>query len=186
MNSADFDTQFDRLVGAFHLPTDSTREKVAMDWFQALQGYELAVVERSVTTMIRAAQDRYWPPLGTLLNHCRGRAAGSPTGKCATCHGSTWIESAPFKSNGMIYAGAVIRCPDCSVPAPQYSAPSRRDSLTAIEYREWSEGSSPRDYMPEECKAKPWKSDADRLSHKAEMLAAFEKLRIRLFGKDAA
>jgi hypothetical protein len=97
MNSADFDVQFDRLTGHFHLPADTTRETVALDWYQALQAYEFEVVERSITTLIRSAQDRFWPPLGKLLELCRGRAAGTVRGgKCATCFGSTWIDSAPF------------------------------------------------------------------------------------------
>lgn len=178
MNAADFDDQFNRLVGHFHLPTDASRETLAQDWYQAVQGYDSAVLERAVTTLTRTSQDRFWPPLGRVLDLCRGRAAGNDSGgKCRTCHGSTWIDSAPFKSNGMIYEGAVIRCPDCRVPAPNYTAPSHREPLTAIEYREWSEGTSKPDYMPEGCKAKP-RPDGER----TEMKAAMDRLRIKLFG----
>lgn len=187
MSPADFDDQFNRLTGHFHLPVDVSRETVALDWLRAVQGYDAAIVEHAVTTLIRGAQDRFWPPLGRLLDLCRGRASGSDRGgRCPTCAGSHWIDSAPFKSNGMIYENVVIRCSDCGVPAPQYTAPSHRDALTAIEYREWSEGTMGRDYMPEGCQAKPWKSEAARLQHQAEMRAGFEQLRRKLFGRDAA
>lgn len=182
MNPADFDTQFNRLAGHFHLPADASRDTMAGDWYQAVQGYELAVLERSVTTLIRTAQDRFWPPLGRLLDLCRGRASSATgSGKCGTCHGATWIDSAPFKANGMIYDGCVVRCPDCHVPQPNYTAPSHRDGLTAIEYREWSEGTNDRDYMPEGCKAK-----ARSLGEANEMRAAMERLRLKLFGKEVA
>jgi hypothetical protein len=185
MNAADFDTQFDRLTGHFHLPTDATRETVAQDWYEAIQGYDREIVEQSITTLIRSAQDRYWPPMGKLLELCRGKASSSvQSGKCATCHGSTWIDVAPFRSNGMIYEGAVIRCPDCRVPVPKYHAPSHRHGLTAVEYREWSQGTDNRDYMPEGCKAKPWAPGA-REAFKAEMLKAFTRLKIKLFGEAA-
>lgn len=177
MNSADFDTQFNRLVESFHLPTDAKRETLAMDWYQAVQGYDLDVLERSITTLIRSAQDRFWPPLGTLLNLCRGRAAGAPSGKCQTCHGSTWIESAPFLSNGMIYENTVIRCPDCGVPAPQYAAPSHRGNLTASEYREWSQRDKQPQNMPDGLQAHPFPPEDF-----SDMRAAMDRLHLKLFG----
>lgn len=182
MNPADFDTQFNRLTGHFHLPADASRETIGTDWFNAVQGYDSDVLERSVTTLIRTAQDRFWPPLGRLLDLCRGRASGATaSGKCGTCHGSAWIDSAPFIANGMIYENTVVRCPDCGVPAPNYTAPNHRDGLTAIEYREWSEGTNNCDYMPEGCKAKT-RPDGEA----NEMRAAMERLRLRLFGKEVA
>lgn len=180
MNSADFDTQFSRLTAHFHLPADASRESLGMDWYQAVQGYDVAVLERAVTTLTRTSQDRFWPPLGRVLDLCRGRASGAPSGKCQTCHGSTWIESAPFKSNGMIYDNCVIRCPDCRVPQPQYAPPAFRDGLTALEYREWSQGPNA-DTMPDGCKGKPWDVEALK-AHKAAMWKMFDVLRLKLFG----
>ncbi len=178
MNPADFDDQFNRLTGHFHLPTDSSRETVAGDWYQAVKGYDVAVFERAVTTMTRSSQDRFWPPLGRVLDLCRGRAAGNaPSGKCATCHGSTWIESAPFKSNGMIYANTLLRCPDCGVPAPHYSVPSHRDGLTAIEYQEWSQRQKQLDYMPDGMKAHPFAPE-----DQSELRTAMDRLHLKIFG----
>lgn len=39
MNAAGFDEQFNRVAAHFHLPTDSSRETVAMEWFRAVEHY---------------------------------------------------------------------------------------------------------------------------------------------------
>lgn len=177
MTATEFETQFARLTSHFHLPTDASRDTLGVDWLQALQGYDVATFERAVTTLTRTAQDRFWPPLGRVIDLCRARAAGTDKqGKCATCHGATWIDSAPFLSNGMIYENTCIRCPDCGVPPPVYTPPNRK-GLTAAEYREWSQGDSKSDYMPDACKAKP-RSEVSN----TEIKAAMDTLRKKLFG----
>jgi len=183
VNAADFDTQFNRLTQHFHLPTDGTRETLAMDWFKAVEHYHVDALERAVTELTRTSQDRFWPALGKVLTLIQSRIDRyeRTSGKCQTCHGSTWIESAPFKANGMIYEGVCIRCPDCGTPAPPYTPPAHRKGLTSSEYAQWAQGDHERDYMPEFAKAKPWKPES-LSKHKAEMHAMFERLRIKLFG----
>jgi hypothetical protein len=187
MTSAEFDKQFNRLTEHFHLPADSSRDTIGTDWFKAVEHYHVDALERAVTDLIRTAQDRFWPPLGKLTSAIRNRIAGMDRqpGKCATCHGSSWIDVAPFKSNHMIYENVLMRCPDCGIPAPPYTEPSRREPLTSREHAEWRMGDAPKQYMPEAQQAKPW-DEAERIAHKTAMMAVFEKLRIKLFGKDAA
>lgn len=177
MTPADFDVQFNRLTAHFHLPADANREALALDWLKAFEHYHVDALDHAITDVTRTAQDRFWPSLGKVLGIVRGRIAGmEKTGKCTTCHGSTWIDSAPFKSNGMIYENVVVRCPDCGVPAPQYAAPSHREPLTASEYAAWRRSEDQPQYMPEPCQARPH-SEAP-----PELKAVFEKLRIKLFG----
>jgi hypothetical protein len=178
MNAADFDTQFNRLTGHFHLPADSNRDLIALDWLKAVEHYHVDALDHAVTDLIRTAQDRFWPSLGKVLTIIRGRIGSmEKTGACATCHGSSWIESAPFKANHMIYEGVCIRCPDCGIPAPQYSAPGHRHALTAAEYADWRRGDHERQYMPECLQAKPRPE-----GEVTEIKAAMERLRIKLFG----
>lgn len=138
MNAADFDDQFNRLTAHFHMAADANRATVSMDWYQAVQHYHVDALERGVTDVIRNATDRFWPPLGKLLEAIRGRMAGveKTRNTCATCHGSTWIESRPWKSNHRIYEG-FQRCPDCGVPAPVHHVGDHREELTATEYAQW-------------------------------------------------
>jgi len=179
MTSADFDTQFNRLTGHFHLPVDASRETVGLDWFRAVEHYHIDALELAVTELIRSAQDRFWPPLGKMLSTLRGRLDKyERTGKCATCHGSTWIDSAPFKSNGMVYQGVVVRCPDCAIPSPHYTAPGHREGLTASEYAQWAQGDHAKDYMPAGCKAHPFKAE-----DQTEIRAAMNRLHLKLFGR---
>lgn len=141
MNSAEFDRQFSRLTDHFMLPLDGSRETIAVDWFSALEHYHIDAMERGVTELIRTRTDRFWPPLSTLLTAIKSRMAGMDhtRDKCPTCGGSTWIEAAPWKSNGRVYTG-FQRCPDCGVPAPPYKAPEGRQELTAAEYAMWKAG----------------------------------------------
>lgn len=183
MTLPEFDTQFSRLAGHFHMPTDASRETLAVDWFKAVQHYHVDALDYAITELIRTSEERFWPALGKVLKLIQTRfdKYARTNGKCATCHGSTWIESAPFKSNGMIYENVVVRCPDCGIPAPQYSAPSNREPLTSREYAEWKIGDAPRQYMPAGLEAKP-RPEGER----TEMKAAMERLRITLFGREHA
>lgn len=137
MTSAEFETQFERLTAHFHLPTDGTRDTIGIDWFHAVEHYHVAALDRGVTELIRTAQDRYWPALGRLTTAIKAKLAGydKTRDKCATCAGTTWIESAPWKSNGRIYTG-FVRCPDCGVPAPDYKPVGQRSELSAVEYQQ--------------------------------------------------
>lgn len=188
MTSAEWEIQWKRL-DQFRVGGDANRNQVSAEWFAQLKHFHVDAVDHGITQLIGSAQDTFLPGLGLLKDfiHAKlGRYDKTP-GKCETCHGNTWIDVAPFKSNGMIYENTVMRCPDCGVPAPPYTEPGRRESLTSREHAEWRMGDAPRDYMPPGLEAKPW-APGQREAHKAEVMAAFEKLRIKLFGKgeDAA
>lgn len=141
MNSSEFDEQFNRLTDHFHLPGDSSRDTIAVDWFRAVQHYHVDALDRGVTELIRHAKDRFWPALGKLTDAIKSRMAGvdRTRGQCLTCHGTTWIEAQPWKSNGRIYTG-FQRCPDCGVPAPEYRGVGQRDELTVTECQQWRDG----------------------------------------------
>jgi hypothetical protein len=181
MNAADFDTQFNRLTGHFHLPTDASREMLALDWLKAMEHYHVDALDRAVTELIRTEEERYWPALGKVIGIIKHRIDkyDRAPGKCATCHGSSWIDSQPFKSNGMIYGNVLMRCPDCGIPAPQYSEPGGRKPLTAQEYRDWTNGDSNRQYMPEGLQGKPRPE-----SETSEIKEAMARLRVQLFGDE--
>jgi len=180
MIPAEFDTQFNRLTNHFHLPNDADRDQVALDWLKAVEHYHVDALERGVTDLIRNATDRFWPPLGKLLEAIRGRMAGmeKTPGKCATCHGSTWIEAWPMKSrDGRVYE-FMSRCPDCGVPAPTMN--NRHDHLMPLsqaEYQQFKAGEWNHPPMPEGLQAKPRKP-----GEVTEIAAAMERLRVKLFG----
>ena len=149
MNAAEFDRQFSRLTDHFHLPTDRSRETIAVDWFAAVQHYHVDALERGVTDLIRTHEETFWPPLSKLLGAIRAKLAGydKTRDECPTCNGATWIETAPWKSNGRIYTG-FQRCPDCGVPAPNYKPEGQRHELTASEYQAWRDGTFQEPAMP--------------------------------------
>lgn len=184
MTPAQFDDQFNRLTAHFHLPVDASRETLALDWLKAVEHYHVDALERAVTELIRTEQDRFWPALGKLLTLIKARIGryDKTHGKCATCHGNTWIEAWPVVWDGRLYE-MYTRCPDCGIPAPQMKTPhpSARPA-TKDEYENWRHGEAMRDTMPEFAKAKPWKSEAARLEHKAAMREMFDRLRLKLFG----
>lgn len=154
MNAAEFDQQFNRLTAHFHLPVDASRDAIALDWFRAVEQWPLEALEKAVTHMIYTETERYWPALGKLLEAIRIKSAGTPRndGQCPTCGGGGWLETHPFLSNGMVYANTLIRC-SCK-PAPNVEPSRGRRPLTATEYRAYSTGEMPRDYMPDGLKAK--------------------------------
>lgn len=190
MNPADFDTQFNRLTAHFHLPMDASRETLALDWLKAVEHYHVDALERAVTELIRTEQDRYWPALGKLLTLIQARfdRYSRSHGRCGTCHGSTWVEAWPVVWDGRMYE-MFSRCPDCGIPAPEMKKPHPgARPATKNEYEDWKAGHFARDTMPEFAKAKPWKSEAALIEHKAAMREMFDRLRMKLFGSqdDAA
>ena len=156
MNAAEFDTQFNRLKAHFHLGADVDKSALGVEWFQAVEHYHVDALDHAVTALIRQATDRFWPPLGKLLEIIRGRIAGmdKTRDKCGTCHGSTWVDVWPYQANGVVYTG-VQRCPDCGVPAPDMKpANPYRKPLTKAEYQNYLAGTFGRDVMPDGLKAK--------------------------------
>lgn len=155
MNAAEFDDQFNRLKAAFAAPFDVPMDTIGLELFRALQAYGLPEVERGVTHLIDTETDRRkWPTPGKVLEAIRIKSAGITRndGQCPTCGGGGWLETHPFLSNGMVYANTLIRC-SCK-PAPNVEPSQGRRPLTATEYRAYSTGEMPRDYMPEGLKAK--------------------------------
>lgn len=178
MTSAEFDRQFARLAAHFHLPADESRETISADWMQALKHYHVEALEHAVTELTRTATDRFWPPLGKVLELIKARLGryDRPAGTCATCNGSTWIEAQPWKSNGIIYEG-LQRCPDCAVPAPVLHERRMTQPLTSLESHEHQKGRYGRDLMPDGMKAKHPEAVAN-----PEFKAWAEALKKRLFG----
>jgi len=187
MTFQEWQPQWARLAH-FHVSGDTDRGQLEAEWFAQLKHWHVDAVDHGVTKLIGGARDNFLPGLGLLKDHIQtriGRYARTP-GKCSTCHGSGWVDARPIKSNGMIYT-QTARCPDCGIPAPQVESHGRYERPTDIEIHEWQEGRYLRDTMPDGLKAKPW-DDAKRATHKAQMMAAFEALRVKLFGhgEDAA
>ena len=172
MSAAEFDTQFNRLTAHFHLPTDASRETVAVDWYRAVQHYHVDALERGVTRLIVQAEDRFWPALGALLEAVRWHLAGVPK----THIEAAWVEAQPFKSNRMIYGNVCVRNPESGIPAPLYQESTHREGLTHQEMSAWRSGDRG-DYMPDGMKAKPRPE-----GEKTEIRAAMERLRVKLFG----
>lgn len=178
MTSPEFETQFARLTAHFHLPADDSRDTLAVDWFRSLQHYHVEAFDHAVTELTKTAQDRFWPPLGKVVSTIKSRIDRyeRAAGKCATCQGATWIDSAPFKSHGMIYDNVLLRCPDCGTPPPPYTDPHGRQPLTSREYAEWKIGDAPNQYMPEAQQARPWTPE-QREAHRASLRQMLEQLR---------
>lgn len=186
MTAADFDTHFNRLTAHFHLPADSDRGLVGLEWFKAVEHYHVDALDRGVTDLIRGATERYWPPLGKLLELIRGRLAGMEKTRnvCATCDGSGWIEAWPVMSFGMVYE-MNSRCPDCGIPAPAVPVHPRSRPLTKVEYADWKARRAHRDTMPEWAKAK----NPTNLEAREDLRKWVNETRERLFGplkKDGA
>lgn len=180
MTLIEWKAQWKRL-DQFRVNGDASREQVSAEWFAQLKHLHVDAVDHGITQLIGNAKDTFLPGLGLLKDFIQTRfdKYQRTDGKCATCHGSTWIESAPFKSNGMIYSSVCIRCPDCGIPAPSYSEPNQRKGLTSREFAEWRMNDHPRQYMPEAQQSKPRPE-----GEVTEMKAAMERLRIQLFGRD--
>ena len=188
MTFQEWQPQWARLAH-FHVSGDTDRGQLEAEWFAQLKHWHVDAVDHGVTKLIGGARDNFLPGLGLLKDHIQARLGryDKTPGRCPTCHGSGWVDAAPFKSNGLVYANVSQRCPDCGIPAPQVEAHGHREPLTELQRHEYEAGRYGRDIMPEGLKAKPW-DEAKRATHKAQMMAAFEKLRIRLFGhgEDAA
>lgn len=178
MTNVEFDHQFVRLSAHFHLPQDE-RDTIQADWFAALKHYHMEALDHAVTELSNTATDRYWPALGKVLEIIKarlGRYDRTP-GECSTCGGSGWVESPPFKANGIIYSNTLVRCQHCGIPAPKAESHARRAPLTDIEAHEYAQGRYGRDQMPEGLKAKHPEKPGN-----PEFKAWADRLRKKLFG----
>jgi hypothetical protein len=140
MTAAEWDGQWTRLA-QFRVGGDAEREQVSAEWFAQLKHHHVDAVDHGITHLIGSAKDTFLPGLGLLKDLIQQRLGryDKTDGKCETCHGSKWIEAQPWKSNRMVYTG-FQRCPDCGTPAPEYKPLGNRESLSAVEYQAWRDG----------------------------------------------
>jgi hypothetical protein len=183
MKSYEFDEQFARLKNHFYPKADANMDQVSLEWFKALGHYHVDALERGITDLIRTSTERFWPQIATLHSLIRARigAYEKQPGKCATCHGSTWVEAWPVIWCGNLYE-QLQRCPDCGVPAPEVkkTLPGSRPA-TKQEYDDWREGTFARDTMPDWAKAKPMKP-GQREAFLVERQEFYARLHRKLFG----
>lgn len=177
MTLPEWKVQWKRL-DPFRVGGDADRDQVSAEWFAQLKHFHVDAVEYGVTKLIGSAQDTFLPGLGLLKDYIQermGRYDRTP-GKCATCHGTTWIESAPWKANGIIYEG-LRRCPDCGVPEPQGHEQKVTHRVSDLELHEYRHGRYGRDLMPDGAKAKHPEKVVN-----PEFKVWAESLKKRLFG----
>lgn len=181
MTLDDWTAQWHRL-DHFHIRGDADRDSLSAEWFRQLQHHHVDAVDAGITQLIGKAEDTFLPGLGLLKSFIQARIDryDRAPGKCATCHGSTWIEVAPWKSYGIVYEG-VRRCPDCGVPAPQGDDRAVMEPLSALELHEYQAGRYNRDLMPAFAQAKPV-SEEKRLAAREDFRQWSEKLCVKLFG----
>lgn len=188
MTFQEWQPQWARLAH-FHVSGDVDRNALEAEWFAQLKHWHVDAVDAGITQLIGSAKDNFLPGLGLLKDYIRQRLDRyeRTSGKCPRCNGSGWVEAPHFKSNGLVYANVVTRCGECGIPAPQVESHSRRERLTDLEQHEYQAGRYGREQMPVGMEGKPWDPEK-KAAHKAQMKAAFEALRKKLFGtsKDAA
>jgi hypothetical protein len=110
------------------------------EWVRALQSYATADMDAGITLLIRQQVTNFWPAIGELRTAIAAATAGREKPKCATCHGSTWVDAPPYRANGgRLYQG-VTRCPDCGVPPPKVPhLAAQHSAVTGAEVREWAD-----------------------------------------------
>ena len=133
-------TQFHRLLAVCVVPADP--DTAFDEWFAAFERSSVDDVADGITRLLRAKTDRFLPSIGELRGAVASVQSGRETSRCATCHGSRWVEARPFRANGdRVYEG-VRRCPDCGVPPPTAVGAGHQTPLSESEYRAWL-GSKP-------------------------------------------
>lgn len=132
--------QLERLaLAGFVAPTGEKLALMVGEWTRALAVYEDRHVLAGFDWVIEHRTDRWWPTLGEVLAAIRAAMGPKPEAatRCQSCEGSGWIEAVPFHAMQQTYE-AMRRCPDCGIPAPDYTAPKgTRQPLTASEHRQW-------------------------------------------------
>lgn len=185
MTFQEWQPQWKRL-DQFRISADADRGEVEAEWFSQLRHHHIDAVSEGVTKLIGSAKDNFLPGLGLLKDFIQQKfdRYERTSGKCQDCGGSSWIEAPPFKSNGLIYANVMQRCPSCGIPAPKVDERGRREPLTAVELNEYQAGRYGREQMPPGMGAKHPERGGN-----PEIKAAMEALRVKLFamsGDDAA
>lgn len=137
-NGTTVSEQIERLALAGFLPPAGDKlERMVEEWGKQLERYDPAVLEAGLDFLITRKKDRWWPTLAEVLEAIRAAAGPVPerSNRCPKCDGSSWVDAAPFKQSGQVYAG-VQRCPECGVPPPMYEVKrGSRQALTAQEQR---------------------------------------------------
>lgn len=172
MNIEEGRKQFNRLLQAgYRLPPEQDKQAVFKEWFPRVAHYHVDAVETGISELITGKADTFWPAPGDLISKIRARIDRHERARadCETCGGTTWIDVAPYKAHGIIYDNAVMRCPDCGVPAPHVLAHSDHQALSVQECADWR------------AQREGWASD----EAKRRVEAALEPLRAKI-GKDAA
>jgi hypothetical protein len=132
--------QMDRYVHAgYRQPEDIS---AAFDeWFTLFASSDVDDVAAAIGRMVSNRTSSFWPTPGELSEHLRAVVAGriATDEKCATCHGSGWIDAPPYRANGgRVYHG-VMRCHACGIPPPnmQHMA-GMQTPLAPGELRAWA------------------------------------------------
>lgn len=159
MNAAEFSPQFDRLARHFRLPDQTERGDMLVELFQQLSHYHIDAIEAGVTKTIGDARDSFWPAIGLLRDNIQARIDkyDKTTGVCQTCGGNRWVDGWPFWSATGIVILPVRRCPDCGVPEPAAKSHNGRP-LTAIEERQWRDGTLQQVQIPNNKPTQPIRS----------------------------
>lgn len=168
-----------RRLDHFRAGGDGDRGALEAEWFAQLRHYHVDAVHDGITKLIGHAKDTFLPGLGLLKDFIQQRfdKYERTSGKCQTCHGSSWVDAPLFRSNGLIYANALQRCPDCGIPAPTGDVNQRRERVSELHTHEYLAGRFGREQMPEGLQAK----HPDRPGN-PEMKAAMARLHVTLFG----
>ena len=182
MTSDEFESQFSRLTAHFHLPTDDSRDVIALDWLKALQHYHVDALDLAVTELTRTSEDRYWPALGKIVGLIKTRIDKYERahGQCRTCEGSTWVDAGLMKTRDNRVYDFVRRCPDCGVPEPKGGSTSHLTPLSEMERQIYMAGEWPMFPMPSDGRRKK----GPRVAHNPTELRAWcAAMADRLFGE---
>lgn len=135
MTATEWKRQWTRLLSHFRLNPNADPAPIEREWFAHLKHHHVDAVEAGLSHLVGSATETHWPALGTLKQAIQAHLSKyeHTRAHCETCHGSGWVEAAPWRANGgHVYQGNE-RCPDCGIPAPEYKPLSTRTPLNAIE-----------------------------------------------------
>jgi len=181
MTLPEFTTQFERILRQFRPAADADTSALMSEWFDAFRHLHVDAFEVATTRLIREATDTYWPAIGTMREIVQSRMDRYErhSGKCDTCHGSTWVDGWPVWSNGRVYR-TTSRCPSCGVPVPQIPEQKHLRNLSAAEVKAWEAGQMAEAPLPDWGRAK---KDTGANPELRELCAA---LAVKLFGREIA
>lgn len=150
MTKPEFVQQWKRLTRHFSVPlefgdnSDGLRDEI----FGALQHWHIDAVERGISKIIREATDRFFPAIGAIVAAVSSGVGKyeRTAGRCGTCGGNGWIYPQTrdavqkFRTSAGTIVDAVVRCPDCGIPAPNYKPLGNLTPLTYAEMEQLQVG----------------------------------------------